>query len=37
MLICDIVLAIVFTIIAAVALFKNEDKIAAWQEEISKK
>ena len=33
----DMILAIAFTVIAAVALFANEDKIAAWQEEISKR
>lgn len=29
----DIILATVFTIITAIALFKNEDKIEFWPEE----
>lgn len=33
----DMILAIVFTVIAAIALFWNEDKIAEWQKEISKR
>ncbi len=37
MLISDLIIAVIFTIIAAIALFLNEDKIAAWQEEISKR
>jgi len=37
MLIGDVVIAIVFTVIVAVALFKSEDKIAEWQKEISKR
>ena len=37
MLISDVVIAIVFTVIAAVVLFKSEDKITKWQEEISKR
>ena len=37
MLISDLIIAVIFTIIAAAALFLNEDKIAAWQNEISKR
>jgi hypothetical protein len=37
MLTSDLVIAVIFTIIATVALFLNEDKIAAWQKEISKR
>ena len=37
MLFSDLIIAAIFTIIAAVALFLNEDKIAAWQNEISKR
>lgn len=37
MLFSDIVIAIIFSVISAVVLFKSEDKIAAWQEEISSK
>ena len=32
----DMILAIVFTVIAAVALFWNEEKIANWQKENKK-
>ena len=33
----DTIIAIVFSIIAIVALLHNEKKIAAWQEKISKR
>ena len=33
----DLIIAIVFTVIAAIALFWNEEKITKWQEEISKR
>lgn len=33
----DMILAIMFTVVTAVALFWNEEKIAKWQERISKK
>ena len=33
----DMILAITFTVITAIALFWNEEKIAKWQEEISKR
>lgn len=37
MLISDLVIAIIFTIIAAVALFASEDKIAIWQDKTPKR
>lgn len=37
MLFSDLIIAVVFTIIAAAALFLNEDKITAWQNKISKR
>lgn len=33
----DLIIAIVFTVIATAALFMNEDKIALWQEKHLKK
>ena len=33
----DLILAIVFIIIAAIVLFACEDKIAAWQEEVTQR
>ena len=33
----DLIIAIVFVVIATIALFTNEEKIAKWQENISKK
>ena len=33
----DMILAIVFTVITATALFWSEDKIAAWQEKVSRR
>lgn len=35
MLISDLILSVIFTIIAAVALFASEDKIEEWIEEIN--
>ena len=36
-MISDVIIAIVFTVIVAIALFKSEDKIETWQKRISKK
>jgi len=33
----DLIIAIVFTVFTTVILFSNEDKIANWQERISKR
>lgn len=33
----DLIIAIVFIVIATIALLANEEKIAKWQERVSKK
>lgn len=33
----DLIIAIVFVTIATIALLTNEEKIAKWQEKVSKK
>ena len=37
MLLSDLVIAIIFLVISTIVLFKNENKIAAWQKEIISK
>lgn len=36
-LLSDLVIAIIFFVASAIVLFKNENKIAAWQKEIISK
>ena len=37
MLLSDLIIAFIFIIIITIALFLNENKIAIWQNKISKK
>ena len=36
-MLADVIIAIIFTVIIAVILFKSEDKIEKWQKDISKR